>query len=107
MVNFNFKIMYIYIKMIQKKIPKIFTDCFELLRILNKTKETYLYKYLIRLFNDKKRCHEYVRLWEYFESNRYNIISYKQKIIKRDYLEMFKLLVSIVNWGREYYYEFY
>ena len=83
----------------EEDISKIFNDCFQILKILNKTKQKYLYKYLIELFNDKKKCLDYLTITNYFEQNKFNIISYKKKVIKRNYISLFKLLNAFIHWG--------
>ena len=90
----------------KEDIPQIFRDCYLILNILNNTKEKLLYKYLIKLFNDKNKCNDYITIWEYFEQNKYNIISYKKKVVKRDYIELFQLLHASIHWGRSYVYTF-
>ena len=105
-IGINSSEIYHYQKDPYVDIPKIFEDCYKNLNILHKTKEKSLYKYLIRLFNDNKRCSEYITLLNYLKQNKYNIISYKKKIIKRDYIQLFKLLEGAIQWGRSYSYTF-
>ena len=73
-------------------IPNLFTNIYDILDILHKTKKIYLYQYLIELFNNREKCEYYVLLWKYFTKNKFNIIRYKNKTINRKYFLLFNFL---------------
>lgn len=79
-------------------IPDLFTECYEMLNILNESensKHKYLYELMINLFKDKNECSKYLKLFMYLvESIRYKII-YGNNVIVRDYGIKFRLLQTL------------
>lgn len=79
-------------------IQSLFTECNEMLNFLNKTKKTYLYQYLIEIFNDKEKCSDYDLFLKYITENKRYKIMYNDKEIVREYPILFKLLNEIRQW---------
>ena len=94
----------IYIKNPEDRIPDLFLECNRVLNILNNYKnEKYLYKVLIKLFNQK--CDKYSILFYYIIANKRKRIVYGTQFIERPHVNKFKFLLIY----REHYmfsYEF-
>ena len=97
---------YYYVEYPENKISRIFDLSHKVILILNNTNEAYLYKYLIKLFNNQTLCSDYITLWGFLNNGNYNILEYKNIIVDKSYVELFKILDAIVYWDRKYYYEF-
>ena len=70
-------------------IPRLFTESYSVLGILNETKETYLHKYLSKLFNDPKTCQKYNDLTRILCVSGISNIYYKKKEVKLKYADLF------------------
>ncbi len=76
-------------------IKDLMAEATKVISILGKTKQKYLYKYMIELFNDQTKCDDYGVLFdELFATNIYKIV-YKNKEITRDYMLSFRTLQNI------------
>lgn len=87
-------------------LPYVFQICSNVLNILRKTKKKYLYEYLVELFNDFSRCHEYNTLYKFLTNSKFYNIIYKKENIKVEYKSYFKILTAIVHWNIFYVYDF-
>ena len=87
----------IYKKNPEESLIDLFTSCYSMLSILKNTNDKYLYKLLIKLFNDKNKCNDYGTIInEIAYTKRYEII-YGSKIIKRDYNVWFRSLYNLIH----------
>jgi broad specificity phosphatase PhoE len=78
-----------------ENIQELILECHDMLKLLEKTEEKYLYKYMIEIFNNKEKCSDYELLEKYiFYSERYKII-YGDKEITRKYPSIFYYLAII------------
>jgi hypothetical protein len=74
---------------------ELFYEINEMLQIFNQTKEKYLYKLMVGLFNDKSKCQNYNIISKYLIDNQFYKITYKDTTIKYDLLECFKILQGL------------
>ena len=79
----------------EKDIENMFRECNQVLAILHDTKQKYLYKLLIDLFNDKDKCNNYGILYDSIIANNKYKIKYGNKVIIREYTSLFRTLMSI------------
>ncbi len=79
------------------KIHELFNECDNVIRLLLKSDEKYLYKYMIKLATDKKLCEEYVKLVDNLCLNQIYKIKYKNKIVIKDFVVWFHYLFFIKN----------
>ena len=87
----------IYSENPKEKLSDIFTECKEVLDILNKySDEQYFYKILVKLFKDS--CEEYSKLLKYIVENQRTNIIYGDTEIKREYFINFKYLTDYRSW---------
>ena len=76
-------------------IPKIFRDIFDVLNILNTSKDKYFYEFFIKLFNDKIRCHDYLILKKNIANSEISSIESKKKTVKFKYTPIFVRFSSL------------
>lgn len=75
------------------------------LRIFNNSKNTLLYKLMIELFNDKKKCIDYGIIMKNIINNRLYLIKYKNKKITFDNLEIFNN-IEYIRYNNRLLYKF-
>ena len=102
-INNNFE----YVKQsdVKSKLLNLVGEINSLFEILRKTKNTFLYKLMIELFNDPKKCSGYKRINDLIIKNNIYMIKYGKNIIKFDYNKIFSDLGSI-KWYTRLKYDF-
>ncbi len=76
-------------------IPIIFRDTFNVLHILNSSKDKYFYEFFIKLFNDKIKCHDYLTLKKNITNSDISSIESKNKTVKFKYTSLFLRFSSL------------
>ena len=76
-------------------IPDIFRDTFNILHILNGSKDKYFYEFFIKLFNDTVRCHDYLILKKIIADSIIYSIESKNKTAKFKYTPIFNRFSSL------------
>lgn len=88
-------IIYVKQKDVKSKLLDLVSEINDLFEVLKKTKHTYLYKLMIELFNDPKKCSGYNQIMDYIIRNRLYMIKYGKNVIKIDYKYIFKNIFDI------------
>jgi len=86
-------------------VSNLFLMCQQISAIFNNSKDVYVHKHLSNSFNGRENCDDFVDVWGYLTSNRFNIISYKDKTINIEYKIWFSMLETIIS-RTTYYYDF-
>jgi len=85
----------------QSKILNLIELCTAMIDILNKSKNVYLYKYLIKLI-ESGECIDYQYVINRFTNGPHYIMKYNEKTINMEYTAIFEKLDQFIHW-RWYY----
>ena len=101
--NNNNSILYVKQSDVKSKLLNLVGEINSLFEVLKKTKHTFLYKLMIELFNDPKKCSGYKQINDYIIGNELYMIKYGRNIIKFDNLQIFSDINTIRYMARLQY----